>query len=950
MQKIITESPDEYHDNDKHIHLHHLVGACVFITTPSFRIWSKNSRSTHFDILKAVKLSRKEDKKYWVNPANVKGEYVDDQGMNTFFEGDFTKYENYFYFGRMSRITIHKYASEKAGEEAMLGRIWTKERIASFWNPLATFKLIDFQSATNFIKNNLHIPPNTVTYEVSENRDTVSSYHGESVFQNYSLLELTNKLKNKTVEDEPKERPKLSDALHTVAPQFKGNMMKAMGIQPKVNPMSIQQRFALGQESFVPNNFDDFLDDILLEAAALKTPEQYNNEKFSNLSTAINASLVTQDVKKFTEEALMYNYHLIARMHSILKNNTQMEYFLFWLKAKTLYNIRSKISNAMEVYDPDDTRFGQYHDDIKNSFKQMWTFISQEIERLSNKGKKRGMRNLQEIQTLPNSMDSFLHRMEHFMSLNIHAIDNYNFFSGFPTPIELVSKFHTLETEYYKKFEGNLSEKDLGEDEETLLEFSLDGKNFIWVNTHTPQTCDREAKLMQHCGNSYHANRKGDEIFSLREKLIIDNTLMFKPILTFVVNDSTLRESKGSANDKPSPKYHKHIVELLKTGKIQRIFQKDSYKAQNNFYFDDLSPEYQQEIKDKFEEEDWDFTLDEESMNFDKQIEEAEKLVKEANKDFQFVDLQLDDNSDYINYYLWGSFSFPFLNEDFWDVYEDYFNDLKGYTDGSSDGMEFDTYTNEQGEERNYVKLNFEISEIFDLETGEGRDENGHVYNDIPSLTKEAIRSAEYMDKEVAKEINNAMDKIIAYVIDEPNNHAVNGDLKLITNFMTSTHASHLDTKFKEKSFELIFSQKINEYLTLNTISEENQELLKTKIKNYIERYFEFLDQGKHYGPVDLLKEPFPYDENLKKLDDIKIITRIANDSYYSPNREKFYVVLDIPNTLYNFLNKYITQRFFTELYTNVDKFVLEYLEKDEMDKLKKESFRAFVQNRAIVH
>ena len=949
MQKVITESPDQYHDNDKHIHLHHLVGACVFITTPSFRIWSKNSRSTHFDILKAVKLSRKEDKKYWVNPANVKGEYVDDQGMNTFFEGDFTKYENYFYFGRMSRITIHKYASEKAGEEAMLGRIWTKERIASFWNPLATFKLIDFQSATNFIKNNLHIPPNTVTYEVSENRDTVSSYHGESVFQNYSLLELTNKLKNKTVEDEPKERPKLSDALHTVAPQFKGNMMKAMGIQPKVNPLSIQQRFALGQESFVPNNFDDFLDELFLEAAALKTPEQYNKEKFENVLKTIQDSLIENGFKLYATDEAFYNHHLIARMHSILKNNTQMEYFLFWLKADFLYKIRRYLSKALEVYDPGNEKVGEEHDNIKNAYKQIWDYLNEEINRLSNKGKKRGLQNLQAIQTLPNSPNTFLHQMEHSMSLNIHAIDNYNFFSGFPTPNELSNIFRRIEKEYYKKFEGNLVEKDLGEDEETILEFSLDGNNFLWVNTHTSQTCDREAKLMHHCGNSYHANRKGDEIFSLREKLTIDNTLMFKPILTFVVNDSTLRESKGSANDKPSPKYHKHIVELLKTGEIKHIFQKDSHKAQNNFYFNDLSPEYQKEVQDKFEEEKWDFKLDDESMNFDKQIEESEKLVKDANKDFKFVDLRLENDNDYITYYLWGSFSLPFLNAEFWDKYEDYFDNLKGYTDGSSDGMKYDEYTNEQGETRNYIKLNFDMKEHFSLETGEGQDENGHGYNDITSLTKEAVRSAEYIDKEIKSTINDAIDKILLNVTDNPNTQTeINKNLNLLTNFLTAIHASHLQTKFKEKSFELIFSQKINEYLTNNTISEENQNLLKTKIKNYIKQYFELFDQGKHYGPVDLFKEPFPSDENFSNLDTIKIETRIANDSYYSPNREKFYVVLDIPNTLYNFLNKYITQRFFTELYTNVDKFIIEYMDKE--DKIKKESFRSFVQNRMVMH
>jgi hypothetical protein len=116
---------------------------------------------------------------------------------------------------------------------------------------------------------------------------------------------------------------------------------------------------------------------------------------------------------------------------------------------------------------------------------------------------------------------------------------------------------------------------------------------YYWVSLDKAY-CDMEGDAMGHCGNV--GRKQGDNIYSLRDSKGI-------PHLTFIVNDQQLGESKGFANEKPNPKYHKHIVAFLlgqDNGKnIVEFIQGGGYAPENNFHFNDLSIELQQEVLSK---------------------------------------------------------------------------------------------------------------------------------------------------------------------------------------------------------------------------------------------------------------------------------------------------------------------------------------------------------------
>jgi hypothetical protein len=266
MGKVITESPDHYfkREGNNVIQMNHMeTGACPFLVTESFMIWSRNANVTHMDLLLYTKMSFKSEQRTWQDLSNVKGEYTGAAG-NVFFEGNFKKYEKYFTTKKMGRVSIHEYAPT-VDENAVLGRLWSKQFVASFWNDIDSINKFDFIKFTDFFKNKLHIAPNKITYEFPTTDAVAQAYSNDITFKNYTLLELNKRITGETEEEKPKIMPKMSEMLHTVAPQFKGNMMKAMGINPKQNPLNIQQRFALGQESTIPNNFDSLINNIITE-------------------------------------------------------------------------------------------------------------------------------------------------------------------------------------------------------------------------------------------------------------------------------------------------------------------------------------------------------------------------------------------------------------------------------------------------------------------------------------------------------------------------------------------------------------------------------------------------------------------------------------------------------------------------------------------------------------
>ena len=182
--------------------------------------------------------------------------------------------------------------------------------------------------------------------------------------------------------------------------------------------------------------------------------------------------------------------------------------------------------------------------------------------------------------------------MEHFFSMPIPGIQNQQF--GMLHPGYLKALFQHFEVRWSDAQQRNIPEDDPSmEHAERIIEFP-DGK--VWWNLHKSY-CDREGKAMGHCGNSYRKERPVD-VLTLREPVKVEGQSTWQVDLTFVWNNKTgmIEESKGFKNQKPDPKYHPYIVELLKQPWVRGLDQSRSHEPGQNFSMDDLDEESREEL------------------------------------------------------------------------------------------------------------------------------------------------------------------------------------------------------------------------------------------------------------------------------------------------------------------------------------------------------------------
>jgi hypothetical protein len=169
----------------------------------------------------------------------------------------------------------------------------------------------------------------------------------------------------------------------------------------------------------------------------------------------------------------------------------------------------------------------------------------------------------------------------HFLGLPIPAIQNYVFRTESPT--HLFGVFAAFEAEWRQRIEEERSLITPQPDDEILISFQ-DG--FAWWLL-ARGGCPVEANAMGHCGN-VPSERPGDRILSLRRKVRRGDIERWYPVATFILDaDGQLGEMKGRGNDKPAPKYHPYIVELLRNHLIQGV-KGGGYMPENNFAMSDL--------------------------------------------------------------------------------------------------------------------------------------------------------------------------------------------------------------------------------------------------------------------------------------------------------------------------------------------------------------------------
>jgi hypothetical protein len=120
------------------------------------------------------------------------------------------------------------------------------------------------------------------------------------------------------------------------------------------------------------------------------------------------------------------------------------------------------------------------------------------------------------------------------------------------------------------------------------------GDGWGWFDLGVPTDRD-EGNALGHCGNAGNPH-SDDRILSLRKVHNIGGKIYHEPALTFINNQGWIGEMKGRNNSKPSEKYHSRIAELLKHKDIKGLVGA-GYMPENNFHFDDLSPEHKNQVK-----------------------------------------------------------------------------------------------------------------------------------------------------------------------------------------------------------------------------------------------------------------------------------------------------------------------------------------------------------------
>ena len=106
----------------------------------------------------------------------------------------------------------------------------------------------------------------------------------------------------------------------------------------------------------------------------------------------------------------------------------------------------------------------------------------------------------------------------------------------------------------------------------------------------------QEAHAMRHCGNGIGSD--GDVLLSLREPVCKGNFKLWKPHLTFILNEGYLGEMKGFANQKPASRFHPYIEELLGHDMVKGI-RGGGFLPISNFSFMDFETSAQTRILEK---------------------------------------------------------------------------------------------------------------------------------------------------------------------------------------------------------------------------------------------------------------------------------------------------------------------------------------------------------------
>lgn len=293
--------------------------------------------------------------------------------------------------------------------------------------------------------------------------------------------------------------------------------------------------------------------DIILEA-------QNYNQMFSKILEI--SKLLEPNAQDHIQTDIEEN---ISWAKSVLKKNDRIIWFLRLIKLHWAERLnQTRFQNA----DPE-------------KIAEVSRILTKEIETLRAKAKVNSYREYQ--------LSNIIRSLEHFLSLDrVSKIQNYTWSNE--SPADLLGIFR----EYEREWQEQSTDSGVSIMDGDSLLISFDGGSKAWWLL-ARGACRDEADAMGHCGN-VPSQKSGDRIISFRLK---GENNLWTPKLTFILHkDGYLGEMKGRANEKPAPRYHPYIVELLKNDIIKGI-RGGGYAAENNFSVSDLPDNIREKLIDQ---------------------------------------------------------------------------------------------------------------------------------------------------------------------------------------------------------------------------------------------------------------------------------------------------------------------------------------------------------------
>jgi hypothetical protein len=170
-------------------------------------------------------------------------------------------------------------------------------------------------------------------------------------------------------------------------------------------------------------------------------------------------------------------------------------------------------------------------------------------------------------------MEQFNNDFFHYYGLNLPQIFNIELANQ--NISELFQKFDIINQQYQKSDKPPVPVK---KGDYELIHFP-DGSGWWFIDR---AYCKEEGRSGKHCGNVVGQDDESQRILSLR-------TPNHNVILTFILlENGYLGEMKAKANQKPSAKYHPHIMQLLLNPMVKGI-KGSGYASYMNFSIFDLS-------------------------------------------------------------------------------------------------------------------------------------------------------------------------------------------------------------------------------------------------------------------------------------------------------------------------------------------------------------------------